>query len=203
MSEELHDFQQTLSLVRKTKPTAEDLKESKEKVKFVIYDAIVDGTFEQRLDFLCEAERYFGKGVEVLETNVVENEEDVQEQLGKYLEDGFEGQILRTIDGKYEGKRSKNLIKHKEFEDAEFEVVSIVEGQGNWAGYAKSIEIRLSDGTTQFSGVRGSFDKLSEVLYNADQYVGTEVTVRYQNKTSDGKLRFPIVVAFWKGKRDV
>ena len=58
-------------------------------------------------------------------------------------------------------------------------------------------------GTTQFSGVRGSFDMLKDVLYNADDYIGGQVTVRYQNKTDDGKLRFPVVVAFWKDKRDL
>ena len=100
-------------------------------------------------------------------------------------------------------RSSKNLIKHKEFEDAEYKIVSIEEGKGNWAGAAKRVEIDLGDGTTQFSGVRGSFDNLADVLYNANDYIGTEVTVRYQNKTEDGKLRFPVVVAFWKGKRDL
>ena len=99
--------------------------------------------------------------------------------------------------------RSKSLIKHKEFEDDEFQIVSIEEGKGNWAGAAKRIEIRLKDGTTQFSNVRGSFDKLEDLLYNANDYIGTDVTVRYQNKTEDGKLRFPVIVAFWKGKRDL
>jgi hypothetical protein len=61
----------------------------------------------------------------------------------------------------------------------------------------------LKDGTTQFSGVRGSFDFLKELLYNANDYIGTDVTVRYQNKTDDDKLRFPVIVTFWKGKRDL
>jgi DNA ligase-1 len=121
--------------------------------------------------------------------------------LSHYLEMGYEGQMLRVPDSLYEGKRSKNLIKHKEFEDDEFEIVSIEEGKGNWAGAAKRIEIRLKDGTTQFAGVRGSFDFLKDLLYNDHGY--TSVTVRYQNKTDDGKLRFPVVVAFWKGKRDL
>jgi DNA ligase 1 len=192
-----------MSLVRKTKPSKEDLEESKQKVKFVIYDAIVNGTFEERNEFLCDVERYFGAGVEVLETNVVNNEDGVQEQLGEYLAQGYEGMMLRDPQGMYEGKRSKHLLKYKEFEDAEFEVVRIIEGQGNWAGYAKSVEIRLPDGTTQQSGMRGSQDQQRLVLQNADAYIGTEVTVRYQNKTADGKLRFPVVVAFWKGKRDL
>jgi hypothetical protein len=44
---------------------------------------------------------------------------------------------------------------------------------------------------------------LKDLLYNANDYIGTDVTVRYQNKTEDGKLRFPVIVAFWKGKRDL
>ena len=204
MSEELHDFQKTLSLVRKTKPTKEDLQESKEKVVFVVYDAIMAGSFDDRMSFLGENIDYnYSPTVELLETHTVNNEDDIQKKLSYYIERGYEGQMLRSVDGEYEGKRSKGLIKHKEFEDDEFEIVSIEEGKGNWAGAAKRVEIRLKDGTTQFSGVRGSFDFLKELLYNANDYIGTDVTVRYQNKTDDDKLRFPVIVTFWKGKRDL
>jgi DNA ligase-1 len=141
--------------------------------------------------------------VKVVSTGMAKDYNALLDLLGIYLEQGYEGQMLRVSDSLYEGKRSKNLIKHKEFEDDEFEIVSIEEGKGNWAGAAKRVEIRLKDGTTQFSGVRGSFDMLKDLLYNANDYIGTDVTVRYQNKTEDGKLRFPVIVAFWKGKRDI
>ena len=141
--------------------------------------------------------------MQTVKTTYIDDEHDLKRMLGYYLESGYEGQMLRVSKSLYEGKRSKNLIKHKEFEDEEFQIVSIEEGKGNWAGAAKRVEIRLKDGTTQFSGVRGSFDMLKELLYNANDYIGTDVTVRYQNKTEDGKLRFPVIVAFWKGKRDL
>lgn len=207
-----NDFEKIVSLVRKTKPTAEDLEESKELVQYWIYDCILEGPYDcingksvgDRLNMASVAcGKSKDKCIRTVTTSKVSDEHDIETMLGNYLEQGYEGQMLRVPDSMYEGKRSKGLIKHKEFEDDEFEIVSIEEGQGNWAGAAKRIEIRLEDGTTQFSGVRGSFDFLKELLYNANDYIGTDVTVRYQNKTDDNKLRFPVIVTFWKGKRDL
>ena len=199
-----NDFEKIISLARKTKPTADDLVESKENIQYWIYDCIIDGGYTDRFRFLVEnLESKYSPMIQVISTTVSSTKDRIQEMLGVYLEQGFEGQMLRVPDSLYEGKRSKSLIKHKEFEDDEFQIVSIEEGKGNWAGAAKRIEIRLKDGTTQFSNVRGSFDMLKDLLYNANDYIGTDVTVRYQNKTEDGKLRFPVIVAFWKGKRDL
>jgi DNA ligase-1 len=204
-----NDFEKIISLARKTKPTAADLEESAEMIQYHVYDVIDDKPFADRLGFInlhigneWSANRYYPI-VRTVKTTNIHDEHDLKTMLGHYLESGYEGQMLRVPNSIYEGKRSKNLIKHKEFEDDEFQIVSIEEGKGNWAGAAKRVEIRLKDGTTQFSGVRGSFDMLKELLYNANDYIGTDVTVRYQNKTEDGKLRFPVIVAFWKGKRDL
>ena len=199
------DFEKLISLVRKSKPTADDLVESAEKIQYHVYDCIKDGPFTDRLGFInlhigFDASRYWPI-VQTVRTTNIQDEHDIEMMLGEYLESGYEGQMLRVPTSIYEGKRSKNLIKHKEFEDDEFEIVSMEEGKGNWADAVKRIEIRLKDGTTQFAGVRGSFDTLHDLLYNDQGY--TSVTVRYQNKTEDGKLRFPVVVAFWKGERDL
>jgi DNA ligase 1 len=206
---ELRDnFEKIISLVRKTKPTTQDYIEASKLVQYHVYDVIMDGPFVDRLAFI---NRHISRGnsfgnryyptVQAVKTTNIQDEHDLEMMLEHYLEMGYEGQMLRVPDSPYEGKRSKNLIKHKEFEDDEFEIVSIEEGKGNWADAVKRIEIRLKDGTTQFAGVRGSFDTLHDLLYN--DYGYTSVTVRYQNKTDDGKLRFPVVVAFWKGDRDL
>jgi len=45
------------------------------------------------------------------------------------------------------------------------------------------------------------FDELPERITHT---VGPgQIKVRYQNKTDDDKLRFPVIVTFWKGKRDL
>ena len=200
-----NDFNAIVSLVKKTKPTTQDLKDSAKVIEYHIYDLPShDDTFLERHFELCKMELYTRTlCCLAVETRTVNDEIGVQSYYEEYIQRGYEGQMLRVPDSLYEGKRSKSLIKHKEFEDDEFQIVSIEEGKGNWTGAAKRIEIRLKDGTTQFSGVRGSFDMLKDLLYNANDYIGTDVTVRYQNKTEDNKLRFPVVVAFWKGKRDL
>lgn len=197
------NFEKIVSLVRKTKPTTADYIEASKLVQYHVYDCVMDAPFVDRLGFINQFDyksRYYPI-VQGVTTKDVFDEHDIETMLGHYLEMGYEGQMLRVMNSPYEGKRSKNLIKHKEFEDDEFEIVSMEEGKGNWAGAVKRIEIRLKDGTTQFAGVRGKFDFLENLLYNDEGY--TSVTVRYQNKTEDGKLRFPVVVAFWKGKRDL
>lgn len=200
-----NDFEKIISLARKTKPKPEDLVESASMVEYHVYDVITPDpmTYEERMNFLQE--NVFGRFpmIQVVPSIIVNSLEEAEEKLGEYLENGYEGQMLRKSEAPYEHRRSASLLKHKMFEDGEYEIVDVIEGQGNWAGYAKSILIQLPDGSTQRSGMRGNFNNGKEILENKDQYIGTQVTVRYQNKTSDGKLRFPVVVAFWKGKRDV
>lgn len=202
------DFEKIVSLVRKTKPTEEDVTESEELVEYHVYDV-----FNAQEPNLTTSERsallYFlfdkyltDPRIKHVEAHHVYTQEELDEVYGNELEAGYEGQMVR-LDAPYEQKRSRNLLKRKEFEDAEFEVFEIESGVGNWAGYAKRVYIKLEDGTVQRSGVRGTQEYLAKVLEDADSYVGTEVTVRYQGRTGDGKLRFPVVTAFWKGKRDV
>lgn len=199
------DFEKIISLARKTKPTTEDLAESRELVQYHVYDIITPEpmTYEERMQFLNNSPLGVYMAIRIVPTCVVNNLEEAEAKLGEYLEAGYEGQMLRKSEFAYEHRRSKSLLKHKMFEDAEFEIVQLIEGKGNWSGYIKAIEILLPDGTTQQSGMRGNFDFAKKLFEDREQYVGTDVTIRYQNKTSDGKLRFPVAVTFWKGKRDV
>lgn len=205
-SHDLHDnFDKIMSLIRKTKNvTSEDQAESKKYVQFWVYDVYLDGveTFEERSAFLQEHLVGY-EHIVVVPTIVINSEEEADEQLGVYLEQGFEGQMLRKLDSLYENRRSDGLKKHKSFDDDEFEILDVIEGTGNWAGVAKALMIRISPTEVQESGMRGSMDKAKEILENKDDYIGTQATIRFQGKTSKGKLRFPVATYFWKSKRDV
>jgi DNA ligase-1 len=200
------DFEKIVSLVRKTKPTAEDKDESSKLVDYHIYDVFdpdrPDMTTVERAQFLYHLIGDGFQNIVRVRLNEARNQEQLDEAYGNYLEAGYEGQMVR-LDKPYEQKRSRNLLKRKEFEDAEFEIFEIESGVGNWDGYAKRVYIKLEDGTIQKSGVRGNQEYLKEVLDSANDYVGTDVTIRFQGRTSDGKLRFPVVITFWKGKRDL
>ena len=200
------DFERLISLARKTKPTPEDIAESEKMIEYHVYDVIIPGedfTYAERMLFIEQNIMGRFPMIVAVPAVLVSSAEEIDTKLGEYLESGYEGQMLRERTSPYEHKRSKSLLKHKTFEDDEFEIVEVVEGLGNWQGYAKSVTIRLADGEIQQSGMRGSQEFARKLLQERDSLVGTQVTVRYQNKTSDGKLRFPVAVAFWKGKRDV
>jgi DNA ligase 1 len=200
-----HSFEKIVSLARKTKPTQEDIDESLGLVQYHIYDVItsIKQTFVQRIDFLRENLKNAPDCIRVVETCLVGDLEEANSKMAEYLSMGYEGQMLRVNSTPYEHKRSKSLLKHKEFDDGEFTLAGIIEGVGNWAGMAKAAIIILEDGRSQESGMRGNFAEAKKIFEIREALPGTKVTIRYQGRTADGKLRFPIVTYFWGGERDL
>lgn len=152
-----YDFNAIVSLVRRKEPDPEHLKRSRDLVQYHVYDLpSSEAMFAQRWDLLLETiGRVSPDMIKLVSTNRVVDEDHYDTLHGEWLEAGYEGSMWRA-DAQYEQKRSKGLIKRKEFQDAEFECVSIEEGVGNWAGMAKSVICRLRDGRTFGAGVKGS-----------------------------------------------
>lgn len=196
------DFNTLGSLVKTQKRTPEQALRVVTHVQYHVYDVpSVQGGFGDRLEHLHLL--FGGPGglgpIKVVETILAADEERLDVHFARYLRDGYEGAMVR-FDLPYEvGKRSKSLLKLKDFQDGEFELVRVEEGVGNWAGYAKTATIRLKDGREQSSGMRGSREFLAQVLRDWKRY--SQVTVRYQNVTPDGFLRFPIIVDWHEGER--
>ena len=88
---------------------------------------------------------------------------DIDETAGKFIERGYEGAMIR-VDRPYENKRSQFLVKWKEFQDEEFEIVDIQEGDGNSAGMAARVILRLKDGKTFKAGMIGNETYLKQLL---------------------------------------
>ena len=192
-----NDFNKIVSLVKKTKPTADDLKESKELIEYHIYDLpSSDKNFIQRaydLAILFETRSELHPHCRIVETYKVPSEEVVTELYEKYVEEGYEGQMLR-LDGKYENKRSKNLLKHKSFVDEEYTILDICEGEGNRTGTAGYMVFQTADGKPFKSNVKGTWDETAEMLRNKTQLIGKQATIKYFNLTPDGIPRFPFVI---------
>jgi len=189
-----NDFNKIVSLVKKTKPTADDLKQSAKNIEYHVYDIpSVDGTFKERCIELDELSLDFPKCVKQVETHIVKSETEVTEWYENYVERGYEGQILRTND-LYENKRSKSLLKHKSFIDEEYTIIDICEGEGNRAGTAGYFVFETRDGKPFKSNVKGTWEETAEMLKNRKKLIGKEATVKYFNLTPDGIPRFPYVV---------
>jgi len=192
-----NDFNKIVSLVKKTKPTDSDLKESKKNIQYWIYDLPnEDDTFEIRSQSLYDLFMEwscFTKHCINVDTDVCKSEKEVMEFYEQYVDAGFEGQMLR-LDGKYENKRSKNLMKHKSFVDEEYIIKDIVEGEGNRTGTAGYFVFETEDGKTFKSNVKGTWEETEEMLKSRKKLIGKSATVKYFNLTPDGIPRFPYVI---------
>jgi ATP-dependent DNA ligase len=192
-----NDFNTIVSLVKKTKPTDADLAESKKQIEYHIYDLPSSNkNFLHRaydLGILFETYLEMGKYCRLVDTRKAENEESVMEQYGLLVEAGYEGQILR-VDAPYENKRSKSLLKHKSFIDEEYQILDIVEGEGNRSGTAGYMVFNTREGKRFKSNVKGTWDETAEMLKNKNQLIGKQATIKYFNLTPDGIPRFPYVI---------
>lgn len=196
------DFNRIIELAKKTKPTAQDLKESEETLQYWVYDIVpVDEdneiNFTARNLLLKQFVKSIGyKMMIYTPTFSITSEEDLDEKYKSLLEDDYEGMILRRGDLPYMRKKCKALLKHKPFEDAEYEIVDITEGKGNGSGMAGRCIMLDHDGERTFGArPKGSHAFLKDLLENKEEYIGKEATVRYNNLTPDGIPRFPRIVA--------
>lgn len=166
-------------------------------VQYHVYDIVSDEPQVTRLQSIEGLlGDYFGETVKVVETKLVEDEEQVLFEFKKHRKAGYEGSILRNYTGVYEGKRSHNLQKVKEFDDAEFEIVGVTEGRGKMAGHAIFV-CQTPDGHKFEAKMKGSMENLKEYFENAEKYIGRIVTVQFQGYTGKNNVpRFPVAIRF-------
>lgn len=192
-----NDFNKIMSLAKRTKPTQDELDESERLLQYHIYDfPSCKKNFTGRFNDLLNLFINDGKPdcIKIVHTQVVGNKEELDAEYAKFLEDGQEGQIIRT-DSPYENKRSKYLLKRKEFLDEEFEILDIEEGKGTRSGMFGRAILKTKKGIEFEANARGTHEYYAELLKNKKDIIGKMATVRYQNLTPDGKPRFGVMVA--------
>jgi DNA ligase-1 len=188
------NFNQIQSLVSKKNPTEAELKIIDDSIEYHIYDYIdTNLNQEQRIINLAIVfNEIYDSAIKLVHSITVQSQEELDIRYGELLEHGYEGQMIRKINGLYENKRSKNLLKRKEFQDAEYPIVDIEEGLGNRSGMAGAVVVQLPNGKTCGCGIKGGVSVNQELFNNKDQYIGKLATVRFQNLTPDGVPRFPV-----------
>lgn len=196
------DFNKIVSLVRKTKFTDADLEDSKRLVQYHVYDIHnsnnADVIFSIRNVDLNDS-GIFKEYLHFVRTDWCDTQDQLDELYASYMADGYEGQMVR-LDEKYECKRSKSLLKRKQFITEEYDVVAVEEGLGNWSGHIKRFILRMPDGTECGAGVRGTQAQMKELFES--NVTPTWATLRYFGLTPDGVPRFPVVVDYGVGERD-
>ena len=174
-----------------------------DRLEYHIFD-VIDEEWDQlrRLDFLrSEIGRVVGDAthLRIVETRLASSIDSVFEHCDRFIEDGYEGIIIRHLCGKYVPRRSTSMMKWKPSRTGTFYAVDCqeeVDKNGRPKGLLGSITCRDTNGRT----FRASCSKIPHYirskLWALRQVIPqTLVDVEYQNLTSRGVPRFGRVKA--------
>lgn len=108
------------------------LNEKHKELKYYIYDVAVEKLkFSERLDILNELSELFDDSdpIVIVEHILVNSWYKIKKLHDKFVNEGWEGCVIRNPDKEYGfNRRDNRMIKIKEFDDSEFEIVGIAEG---------------------------------------------------------------------------
>jgi len=162
---------------------------------YMVYDIVEEKTsFGIRWGALLDLEHSFPKQVKLVETRLVNNEEELLIWHEHFIARGYEGTIIRSGDDGYNvGHRSNSLLKLKDFQDSEFRIVGVVEGKGSFKG--KAIFVCETEGGYEFNVTpEGTHEHKAELWDTREDHPGKWLTVRYQDLSKDGAPQFPVGV---------
>ena len=145
--------------------------------------------------------------VEYVKMNL--SEDDGQKQFADYnklcIDKGFEGIMIKPMDGPYECKRSSLWLKVKPFIEVSLSVTDVEEGTGRNIGKLGALIVEGTDGgkfikTNVGSGLsdtdREEFWKAKDKLIGQVVEVRADAITQNQNATDEYSLRFPRFLRF-------
>ena len=192
-----NDFEKIISLVRKQKPTDTDRLDAQHLVQFHVYDWFLDHKamkqpYKHRMQQLACSDIYDAQ-IKHVPTRLVDTYSYARLLHEEFLEDGYEGSIIR-LNGLYKHGRSYDLMKFKDFSDAEATIVGYELGKGKRTGTVGKF-LMMDDEGVQFGCPPGkgySYKDLANMLLNINDYIGQRATFTYFQRTQAGSYRHPL-----------
>jgi len=190
-----NDFEKIISLVRKQKPTEDDRRDAQHLVQFHVYDyfdGVMYDSYKTRMQQLVCSDIYDVQ-IKHVPTKLVDTYSYARLLHEEFLEDGYEGSIIR-LNGLYKHGRSYDLMKFKDFSDAEATIVGYELGKGKRTGTLGKF-LMMDDEGVKFGCPPGkgySYKDLSKMLLNINDYIGQRATFTYFQRTQAGSYRHPL-----------
>ena len=200
------NFQQLTSAVK----TVNKIHPRHNEVEYWIFD-IIDPqkmVWEKRYTMLVNAyTKYLEDGntsntFKILQAYTAETPEHIDKYHDTFVAEGYEGIMIRRYGcvekdkklSQYRSNRTNSLIKHKIFKDEEAIIVDCDKCTGTEEGAIKFI-VKDERGNTFPVRPRGSIDKRREWFLNKHEFIGKQLTIRYQELSDKGVPRFPVGIA--------
>ena len=190
------DFEKIISLVKKKKPTKDDRVEAAELVEYHIYDvaSMTIANYTTRLNYINSISNFqWNHILRRVDTKVALDFDDALKMHKKNLKLGYEGSIYRSFEGKYKGTRSWDLMKFKDFHDAEATIIGYEIGKGKREGTLGKFIMQDYEGN-EFGCPPGkgyNYKDLANMLENIHDYIGQYATFTYFERTKAGSYRHP------------
>lgn len=181
-------FQRNMELIKKYRPG------ESEDVKYHVYDIVCELPFRERLSIL-KSLLYQSevKNIEIVPTYEINSKEELLEYHKVFLEQGYEGTMIRHGDEGYAvNKRSSSLLKFKDFQDIACKIVDIKPSEKRPDQGIFVCE--LPDGRTFGCGMRFSHDERKDMILNPGNYIDKTAEIRFFEYTDEGLPRFPVAV---------
>lgn len=160
-----------------------------DELQFWIFDIMMEGTFEERLDvisdlatdlsleFDCNLPDVLEDPIIIVNHRQVSGWTNIKALHDQYVSEGFEGAVIRHPDKQYGyGKRTNDMIKIKEYQDDEFEIVGFSEGLRD---EDMVFVCKTSEGKEFEAKPMGSRELKYEYLDRMDEIIGKMATVKY------------------------
>jgi len=191
------DFEKIISLVRKQKPTVQDIVEASQLTQYHVYDiaSMEYATYTDRNLFILAESCFKNKYcIQVTPTKLTTDFDDAQKYHEKNLKAGYEGSIYRTPSGKYKGTRSWDLMKFKDFHDAEATIINYEVGKGKREGTLGKFIMEDEHGNVFGCPPGKGYDYkgMADLLENIHDYIGQVATFTYFQRTQAGSYRHPL-----------
>jgi len=180
-------------LVKKAREESLDL-------EFWAYDFIKkvtdSPTWTERKFHLEELAEKFPSPIVHVRSQEAKNEEDIYKLQSKFLEEGYEGAIVRLRNGVYRfGYRSDDLLKVKNFQDAEFRIVRYYLGEGKFSDICTFV-CEQEEGKEFGVVIKGSLEERREITRNVEDHIGKWIKVKFFKRTDDNIPQFPVGLCF-------
>lgn len=187
---------ENLGILRKKKLSNQDVQKLNQ-IEYHVYDIVETSCdFEKRFDNLKTFfNKYNFKKVCLVKTNRVNSEMELDKMHKDHIDEGYEGSIVRAKNGKYRCKaRSQDLLKYKDFEDAEYKIVGFTSEQDTQDTQNNNLIIWICEtknGEKFNVRPKGTKEERSSLFKRGDEFIGQQLCVKYFELT-DGKIpRFP------------
>lgn len=179
-------FQEIVSAVKRNKTTNPHTR----LIEYWVYDMPSHLRFEER-HLMLDARLKVSGPIKPVPTIEVASEEDMLACHNVMVSKGYEGTMIRNKHGLYINKRSADLQKYKDMQDAEFKIVGAKQGEGKDVGCIIFVCV-TKDGMEFDCRPNGSYDRREQWWRTRETLIGKKLTVQFQGYTDDGKPRFPI-----------